>query len=340
MSLSKWLPRPWRSRPQTGPGGRKSRRQFLGAAARLAGYAALVGGLHGAVPAKELRNLRKKPDRAWLNARGICVLPLAKDRLPASAPALTASLLGGWKDVFTFPDADRVVTLSGGRYPAVDSLRVDLSGAVANPDHKSAKIPEPVFTTKRLTANHFTMLAEPLVSGKAKINLKVTGVGARFDLQHDKDGKPILMLADAKEGTLHFDLTQSDLQKLMLAQAKALGASKAVAVRSLDLKLDSLGPRSLKASLHVSTLVGFIPAGIKFTARVDIDDAMNAKISNLTCDGDELIGPLIVGLIRPSLAKYDGQTKPLVAFPSGDLELRDLQIDVGERVALTARFGR
>ena len=246
---------------------------------------------------------------------------------------------GGWKGVLRFRDPSRVIDLAGGRYPAVDSMTIDLTGAVANPNHKSAKVPDPVPTVKRLAVNHFTMVAEPMVNAGAEVNLKLTGRDVRFDLQHDKEGKPILMLTDAKEGSLHFDLTRADLEKLLLASAREQGGAHAVAVRSVDLDLKSLGPRAVKADLHVSTLVGFVPAGIRFTARVDIDDKMNAKLSHLTCDGDEILGPIVVGLIRPGLAKYEGKTKPLLAFPAGNLKLRDVEIRTGEQVQLEAKFG-
>jgi hypothetical protein len=147
------------------------------------------------------------------------------------------------------------------------------------------------------------------------------------------------MLVDAREGALRFDLGHDDLERLMLQAARAGAARQPLTVRSTELDLRSIGPRSLTADLHVSTLVGFIPAGLRFTARVDIDEQMNARISDLACDGDEVLGPLIVNFIRPGLAKYNGKTKPLVAFPSGNLKLSDVQVRGGERIELTARFG-
>ena len=281
---------------------------------------------------------------AWLNAKGICAFPLEKlgtTELPRTGGQLAASMLGGWKGVFTFREPSGVVDVFGGRYPAVESLTVDLSGAVANPDRKpsESKIPDPVPSAKSLSVEQFTMVAEPLVVHKAKVNMKVTGTDVRFDLQHDRTGRPILMLADAEAGTLHFDVTHGDLERLMLAKAREHAAKRGLGVRSLNFDLRSVGPRSLEADLHVSVLVGFLPAGIRFTARIDVDDRMNARISNLTCEGDEVLGPLIVGFIRPKLAPFEGKTRPLLAFPTGNIKLRDLQVRAENRIELTARFG-
>jgi hypothetical protein len=274
-----------------------------------------------------------------MNAKAVCVFPLGRDELPRTGGQLTQSMLDGWRGVFAIRDPANVVDLAGGRYPAVDEMNVDLTGAVANPKRKKVTIPDPVPASRSLAVRQFTMVAEPLVTHRANVNLKVTGTGVRFDLQHDKEGRPMLMLADAREGTLHFDATHADVERLLLTHAKAAGAARAVAVRSVDLHLQSINARSVRADLHVSTRIAFVPAGLRFTARVDIDDRMNARISDLRCDGDEVLGPLIVGLIRPALSKYDGHTKPLLAFPTGNLKLRDVAVRTGERVELTATFG-
>jgi hypothetical protein len=249
-------------------------------------------------------------------------------------------MTGGWKDILTIPDLASAVDIEGGRYPAVDQMRIDLSRAVVNPNHKLARIGDFTASTKSLAVEHFEMVAEPMVNHRSRVNLEITGTHIRLDLQHDKDGKPILMLADASEGTVHFDVTHDDLQKLVLATVREQASSHGISIRSTELDLQSIGPRSLLADLHLSTVVAFIPAGMRFTARVDIDDQMNARISRLDCQGDEALGPLIVGLIRPAINKYNNTTRPLLSFPSGHLHLKDVQIQAGEHVEMTAKFAR
>src|SRR5205085_2366735 len=158
-----------------------------------------------------------------------------KDDMPRTGGQLAAALVAGWRDVFTFDHPDRVVDIAGGRYPAVDSLTIDLTGAVVNPERKPFRVPDLVPTTRSLAVRNFTLFAEPLVSQKAKVNLKVTGTDVRFDLQRDKDGRAMLMLADARAGTLHFNATLNDLERLMLASAKRGGGVQAVSVRAIDL---------------------------------------------------------------------------------------------------------
>jgi hypothetical protein len=300
--------------------------------------------MNGATPARDAHAPHaaktRDPATAWISAKGFCCFPLEKDDLPRTGRQLIASMNGGWKDVFTIPDPADDVDIEGGRYPAVDEMRVDLSRAVVNPNHKLARIGDFTASTKSLAVEHFQMVAEPMVNHKSKVNLEVTGTQVRLDLQHDRDGKPMLMLAEASEGTVHFDVTHDDLQKLVLAMAREQSSSHGIRIRSVELDLQSIGPRSLLTDLHLSTIVGFIPAGMRFTARMDIDDQMNARISNLDCQGDEALGPLIVGLIRPTINKYNNTTRPLLSFPSGHLHLNDVRIQAGEHVEMTAKFSR
>jgi len=358
MPLSRWLRPPGRparanladTPPTTEAPTSPTRRSMLGHS--LAGAALAVLGLTcpsaaaAGTPLPRVGGGRRpgpparQADNAWMSAKGFCSFPLdwPRDEMPRTGGQLAAALLGGWRDVFTFDNPDNVVDIAGGRYPAIDSLTIDLTGGVANPDRKPVRAPDPVPTTHSLAVRHFTLVGEPLVSQKAKVNFKVTGTDVRFDLQRGKDGRAMLALADAKAGTLHFDATLNDLERLMLAAAQRGGGVQAVRVRAIDLDLESLSERSLAADVHVSTLVGLVPAGVRFTARVDIDERMDARVSHLTCDGDEVLGPLIVGFIRPGMARYEGKSKPLLSFPAGNLKLRDVQVRAGDRVALTAVF--
>ncbi|HEX8915267.1 MAG TPA: hypothetical protein VF796_23140 [Humisphaera sp.] len=282
----------------------------------------------------------KPPVDAWISAKSFCALPLAKAEVPSTGGQLTDSLMTAWKVGLALKNPAQAVTLLGGRYPAIDEMRVDLSGAVMKPGKVKGSYTEvPSATSRGMTVGRFAFVAEPMVSHKANLNVQVTGADVRFDLRKDKEGKAFLLMTDAREGTLHFDASTADLERVMLAMAQQGAAGKGITVRKVELNLRSVSARSIDAELYVHTLVGFLPAGMKFTARVDVDEQMNAKIWNLTVDGDDLLGPLVTGILRPSIKKFDGKTKPLIAFP-GDLKLRDVQIRAGERVTLDAVFGR
>jgi hypothetical protein len=149
----------------------------------------------------------------------------------------------------------------------------------------------------------------------------------------------VLMLADANRAKLEFQATPSDLERILLISAREAGKKYGVSVEKVELKLNAITPHSISLDLHLSTKVAFVPAGMRFRAHVDIDPQMNARLSNLKCDGDEALGPLIVNIIRPGLAKFESRSKPIFSFPTGDLKLRDVQIQTGDDIRVTALFG-
>ena len=96
----------------------------------------------------------------------------------------------------------------------------------------------------------------------------------------------------------------------------------------------------INADLSLGSRLLLMPISLHFTARVDVDDAGNAHLSNLTCRGDDIAGWLISGFIRPELAQHNNRTMPLIAFPTDRVKLRDVQVKIQEEhVHLDAGFG-
>ena len=100
--------------------------------------------------------------------------------------------------------------------------------------------------------------------------------------------------------------------------------------------MGSLVCRRWGADVRVGAL---LPAGLRFKARMDVDDQLNGKITKLSCDGDQLLGPLISTIVNPQLDKYEGKKRPLVGFVYGKMKLRDLKINVDDGFKLDAGFG-
>jgi len=277
--------------------------------------------------------------KAWFDARGVCVFPLSAGALPQSRDELNKSLLGAWSSALALPDPAKVISIEGGRYPAVESLRIDVSDGTMHTRKKEEKLRPDGKPQSRLGVGRFEFVGEPLLCDKARLNVNLSAEKVRLDLEHDRSGRPILLLADAQIGKLTFEATPDDLARVVLATAKEMAAPYGVDIVSTSVQIEAQTPRSVTAKLHISTRVGFIPAGMAFKAHVDIDDSMNARLTGLTVDGDEALGPLIVGLLRPGLSKYEGKTRPLISFPSREMHLHDLQIRVDDSVHLTADFG-
>jgi hypothetical protein len=276
--------------------------------------------------------------KAWFDARSVCIFPLRDGRLPRSRDELDESLTRGWDKAMQVPDASKLVQIQGEGYPALESLRIDLSDATM-PNGKAEKVQPNNRPQTRLGVERFELVGEPLLCRQGRLNLTVSAADAHLDLERDRRGKPIMLLAEAKDANLTFEATGADLQRILLADLRAAASPFGVDVISTSLHLTSDSDRSVSVDLQVLTKFALIPAGMHFKAHVDIDDNMNAKLTGLSCDGDQVLGPLIVGLIRPGLAKYDGRSRPLISFPSGKMHLRDVRIRVDDSVHLNAAFG-
>jgi len=297
----------------------------------------IVAGV-GAAPS-EASGLRHTadPPKAWIDAKSVCLFRLGSGRMPQTPEELSAALADGWKQSITLPDPDKAVSIEGG-YPAIGTLRIDLSDGKLHTGRRD-KIRVNNRVEQDLQVNHLEVRGEPILLQTARLHMNLTADSARIDLERDRRGRPVMMLADAKSGTFSFDLSQADAEALLLRNAREAASPYGVTVERAQLKITPETPRSLAASLYIETRIAFLPAGMLFKAHVTVDDAMNARITGLTCDGDEALGPLIVGLLRPALQAYNGKTRPLLSFPSAALQLRDVAVRVDDSLHLTAAFG-
>src|SRR5688572_11849783 len=99
------------------------------------------------------------------------MFPLAGKKFPASADDLADAITTALADVFDLP-GDNTVDFSGGKYPAIKSVKVDLDGATVSANKPP---PKPLGTGKREPGPHvdkFDLSAQPIQYEQAKLNLK------------------------------------------------------------------------------------------------------------------------------------------------------------------------
>lgn len=277
--------------------------------------------------------------KAWVEAKNICVFRLGEGRMPEDPHELAVALADGWKQIIFPPDPEKAVFIDGGTYPSIDTLRIDFSDALLRPATKKEKLDLNNRVEKNLDVQHLEVKGEPMLLRTAKLNMRLVADGAQLDMERDRRGRPVMMLAQARSGSLNFDVSRADAEVIMLQNAREMAAKSGVSIEKLRLTIVPETPRELQVSLYVSTKVALIPAGMLFKAHVVVDDSMNARISGLTCEGDEALGPLIVHFLRPALARYNGRTRPLVSFPADKMQLHDVAVRVDDGLHLTAAFG-
>ncbi|HEX4795064.1 MAG TPA: hypothetical protein VH370_14820 [Humisphaera sp.] len=256
---------------------------------------------------------------------------------PETADGLAKAVAAGLAQMLELP-ARPPVNLAGA-FPAIDRADVNLTGAVARID----KLPPPPKGVKSIkpaaSARQLQIIGQPVRIETAAVELSLTAQAAQFDYGRDLTGRPMLLLADAKEGKLSVQIRNSDIQQLVLAAATKAAAAQGVQVQEAKLNLSQTAERSIGIEARVKAKKMFMSAVILVRGQLNIDPTLIARLSNLSCTGEGVMGSMACGLIQPHLNELQNRDLPLTALSLGDIRLRDLKLGVTDKVSVSAEFG-
>ena len=267
------------------------------------------------------------------------MLPLAGKKFPDSTDELSDAISSALADVFDLPEGGAAVDLGKGKFPALKTVTIDLDGATVSARKPP---PKPLGTGNRQPGprvEKFNLSAQPIRYEQAKLNLKLTATGLRFDFDRDKKGNPLLVLTDAKGGKVDARISKDDIETLLKEAATVAAKQQGIRIDDLELQLERQGPRSVAAEVRVTAKKMMMTGVIRITGRLDIDDELNATITNLDCSGEGIVGSAAAGIVKKKIAPYNETIIPLIAFSLGDVALRDLKLDVKKDLHVTAAFG-
>ena len=290
--------------------------------------------------ARKPRPVVKKPPKPWIGTRSLCIFPMAQAPTPGQPQSLEKAMTDGWRARMIVPEGANLVEIDGAeRYPVLGSMFIDLSNVAIDYDRDQKKLKPRGQVRDSLRVSNFEFVANPLVLEKSKLLVSMTATDAKLDVRQDRRGRQMLTLTDARDGRLTLDIPREDLDALLLYAARKMAGKYGVGIDRTRLKFDIVDDRSIRADLKIDTRWGFLPAGLRFKARVDIDDDLNGKITRLSCEGDQVLGPLISAIVNPALDHYEGKTRPLVGFEWGEMKLRDVTMRGDDGFHLEATFG-
>ncbi len=266
------------------------------------------------------------------------MFPLAGKSFPKSADELAGAIRDALAQVLTLGAKGDAVSADGGTYPSIKKLKVNLNDAQVSAKDPPPK-PQP--TGKRepgIEVGQLEVVGKPIKYEQNKLELELKASGVKFDFARDKKGQPLLVLADAKDGHVRAKMSKADIESLARAAAEMAAGSQGIKIEDLDLTLTSEGKRSLAAEVRVKAKKMMVSGIIHLTGKLDIDDELNATLSNIDARGEGMIGSMASGLVKSKLKPYEGKVFPLMTFSLGDVTLRDLKIDVKKDVQVTAEF--
>lgn len=267
------------------------------------------------------------------------MFPLAGKNFPQDADELAAAIRDALTDVIELPKPDAAVQITGNGFPQLKQVKVNLSGATISATEPP---PKPKPTGKRqpgVSVANLEVVGKPIKYEQNQLDLSLKARQVSFDFARDKKGHPLLVLSGARDGHVEAKISKADIEALLLTVARELAAQQKVDVQSLKLELSSDGKRSLSADVRITARKMFVTSTIHLGARADVDDELNATLSDLTAEGDGMIGKLVAGVVQKKLKPLEGKTFPLMAFSLGDVAVRDLKISVKNDVQVSAEFG-
>jgi hypothetical protein len=288
---------------------------------------------------------RPQPDAAppttdaWLEAKAACIFPLTSPPPLDSQAAFMTALLGGLQRLAVMPAGASALSGDATAYPALRSLRIDLTNAVEDDTHKPPKVNWHYVPHPGVHVDRLEVTARPLIIEGAKVQYDLTAGDADLNMAQDRKHRPLLMLMGAQDGHFSIAAAHGDMETLCLAAARQFAVKYGFSVSSVDMELTAPTVRTLDVKLTV-TLDGRMGGTLNFTGRLTVAPDLTATASNLSCHGDGVGGVLISSMLESGLTFYNGKTKPLVSFPFDGMELRDVSFHTGGDLHIDADFSK
>jgi hypothetical protein len=264
------------------------------------------------------------------------MFPLATATLPFSASDLEHLLNESLQHVFV-AESDPV-TVRDHSYPHLTAINISLDGARLRSDP-----PRPSFscgkTSPALEVDQLVLSASPLSLGPASVDLAISARDVQLGQAKDSNGQILLSIESASDGRAAISATPAGLEALITRLAQDQGSKQGITIEGVQLKVRQESEHSLAAEVRLRARKLFLSASLQVTGRLELDDQLNLKISELKCTGDGGIATMACGILQPYLAKIDGRKFPLMSLALGEIRLHDVRLDVGDRLSVTAKFG-
>jgi hypothetical protein len=248
-------------------------------------------------------------------------------QLPTT-PSTTADLVATLRDLLARAITTRPDTVTAtGEIPHIAALTIDITGATPLPTPASPQwLDLPGDTLGQTTVSSFQVLGRPFGQAPRTATIDIAARDLRAAVLDTPAGTALRLLG-CTEGRLRATVIKSDVEAVALAEGSKLASAKGVDLKDVHLLWRSDSARTLSLEVHVKARKGFLPAAtIRVRGQLAIDDRLNATVSNLSVEGEGMIGGLAAGMIRPRLQQAEGRSKSLLALPLDDLKIREVRL--------------
>ncbi len=262
------------------------------------------------------------------------MLPLSGTDFPDSSPTLAAALARGLENHGV---TVRTVQAEGGAFPAIETLRLDLTGANITRDLKLSHESAPASAEIRVA--NLSLIAAPLLLENTPVQFDLHATHATLALSRNSDGQILLTPTSVADGTLTVATARIDLERLAHSLISEAAGKQGIQIKETRLGFTQITARAVGFKAEISAKMFVMSAKIAVTGKLEIDDKLEARISNLGCTGEGMIASAANALLKPHFQRLEGRTFPLLAIRLGEISLRDFAIIAGETLQIRAHFG-
>ncbi|MEO8354247.1 MAG: hypothetical protein ABI680_21160 [Chthoniobacteraceae bacterium] len=261
------------------------------------------------------------------------MLPLFSKTVPTTADQLSRALSEGFRRLGIQPSS---IKAEGGIWPQIESVVIDLSGATATRTTKLPEVGESLPDTVSLA--HTRILGDPVRIESVPVHFDAKVQNATAGFSRSGNDSLILTLERAESGTLEMKVARTELEKGLHQAAIEAAAGHGVDIKSTELEWESLDPRSFTFRLSVRAKAFIMSTTVKVRGRVEIDDTLAVRVSELRVEGEGVLAGMVEGFVKPHLAKIEGNPFALGSPVAGGLRVRDLSVACGETLLVQATF--
>lgn len=264
------------------------------------------------------------------------MFPLYTKSFPSTATELARLLNESLNRLFSGPSDP--VSVRTEAYPEIAELRISLDGAELRRDPPRP----PVLRTSTIPALALAALqirGSGVILGPATLDLELTARDVRLSQARDGNDELVLVLQSAADGNVEISAAKDVIERAIAVVAKAEAGKHGVTIDQVQLAVRPRGSRGIDGEVRLRARKLFFTTVIKLAGKLDLDEQLNASVSDLRCTGDGAIGSLACGFLAPHLQKVNGRSFSLMALPLGDVRLRDVRLSANERLTVEAEFG-
>lgn len=262
-------------------------------------------------------------------------IPIRSATLPATADLLRADIEAGLRALGFTP---RAVSVSAPAWPAVADLNLDLSGSAPEKFDGFPKVEGPGEGT--LYAERVLLEAHPLTIHGLPLQVEIRAASATLQMTLFSGDQHALVLQKAADGSVELAAKTSELEKLAHSLVAAQAGKHGLEVKETRLTFTQRGPRSLSFQGDVTAKVMIMKAQLTVNGDLDLDDALQLRISNLRLAGGGMAATLAKGFLQPQFDKLQAKPIALGALALGEIRLRDVSVALGgDILKISAKFG-